>query len=947
MGLQVYKGKNMYENENENLIDDGFGDLQRGIQHVDNIRGTKKLADRLFKMDADTSDINDSKEPSSSEEKNSDEPKDLQGKEPKKATGSTYEDTLTPAKESQNNHEKNLSKDSNDSIDTKNLNSNKLKDTSSVTNNAVKEGAKKTAETTAEAGIKVAAGETAKAAAGTVATVASSKVAIIVGIILAVVLFLVVALGVIYIYTTPGNITKVVESILGFSGEDDGEEDEEKSLWTKILEHVAEVNGLNDLKPTSDENLTATNVPLPVPYEDYDPEREQDVALIEEYKLIAVALSKAYNRSLVDIEEIVSEKGYDATTTMSVLKAKYPNGWQDVYKDVNYGTLISIYYYCLQDDIGLWEENDTSESNGNENEEESVSETEALLAELEEILLDEDNTRYFYHATFQIVENPTGGRPYLDITISPYCLIDMYDLIGVDPDDMYDDIFTYAEMQDVMAKSIDVSSEGTNGEKRGIYYALGMDKPQFPWMYTMGSNDLNNLLAYDNSGDENARILYSLLRLMGYNESGAAGVCGNIYKESYFSTGATGSALGIGMWTGAKKDGLIAYAQQLGLPVTNIYAQALYLIYDLELNPQAYCTNALKNASSLDAATDIFCVYYKHVSNYANTQEWKKNEVENEWNRYLYTSINGRYYLDLGVRRQNAARFYEQFKDLKLLKWPVPSYIKISEDFSDGAYIGNVAVVHNGIDIEAKPGSYVYAACAGYIAETGFDNERGNYVIMTHFGRYVTEYHHLRNISAVPGSFVTENQIIGTVGKTGNATEPHVHFAIKNANGNYISPLSMVSPTDNMDIEINAEGGVVEVAKSLENKIVYQWGGKPTNAGWNDRWDKASGNGLDCSGFVQWAYWTTTGRPHMNLGSTYSIAKTQTRIEYSQLQPGDLGMKFHGGSTENRTNHVGIYAGKNLLGNDIWIHCTGGMKDTVTVDSYSGFTCYYRVTRGD
>lgn len=170
---------------------------------------------------------------------------------------------------------------------------------------------------------------------------------------------------------------------------------------------------------------------------------------------------------------------------------------------------------------------------------------------------------------------------------------------------------------------------------------------------------------------------------------------------------------------------------------------------------------------------------------------------------------------------------------------------------------------------------------------------------------------------------------------------------------------------------------VVDIAETLVGKITYQWGGKAANAGWNESW--SNGGGLDCSGFVQWAYWTATGERIEEIGSTYSISLTQEPISYSELKPGDLGMmepdgtyytdtegnKFYSyeeaavsnellGYTdeeavvETHTNHVGIYAGKDIYGNDIWVHCTGKPKNTVVKEEFPRFQYFYRVeTQGE
>ncbi|NOT36981.1 MAG: M23 family metallopeptidase [Saprospiraceae bacterium] len=54
----------------------------------------------------------------------------------------------------------------------------------------------------------------------------------------------------------------------------------------------------------------------------------------------------------------------------------------------------------------------------------------------------------------------------------------------------------------------------------------------------------------------------------------------------------------------------------------------------------------------------------------------------------------------------------------------------------------------------------------------------GNYVCIKHSGKYYTYYAHLKNnsITVKPGDRVTQNQILGEIGSSGNSTDPHLHF---------------------------------------------------------------------------------------------------------------------------------------------------------------------------
>lgn len=79
----------------------------------------------------------------------------------------------------------------------------------------------------------------------------------------------------------------------------------------------------------------------------------------------------------------------------------------------------------------------------------------------------------------------------------------------------------------------------------------------------------------------------------------------------------------------------------------------------------------------------------------------------------------------------------------------------------------------------------------------------------------------------------------------------------------------------------------VHMVMSLEGAITYKWGGKPQKPGWDDAWN--NGSGLDCSGFVEWSYWTTFNEENPDYYSTLSITHSLEEIPHDQLQPGDLG----------------------------------------------------------
>ena len=90
---------------------------------------------------------------------------------------------------------------------------------------------------------------------------------------------------------------------------------------------------------------------------------------------------------------------------------------------------------------------------------------------------------------------------------------------------------------------------------------------------------------------------------------------------------------------------------------------------------------------------------------------------------------------------------------------------------------------HSGIDILAPAGTPVYAAKSGLAFKAEVPTGYGRYVMIYHPGGYQTFYGHLLEWAINPVQHVNRGDLIGYVGKTGNAAsksiEPHLHFEIR------------------------------------------------------------------------------------------------------------------------------------------------------------------------
>jgi murein DD-endopeptidase MepM/ murein hydrolase activator NlpD len=86
---------------------------------------------------------------------------------------------------------------------------------------------------------------------------------------------------------------------------------------------------------------------------------------------------------------------------------------------------------------------------------------------------------------------------------------------------------------------------------------------------------------------------------------------------------------------------------------------------------------------------------------------------------------------------------------------------------------------HNGLDFVTPTGKNVYATGDGIVtfmqhSRTGYGNE----IVVDHKFGFASRYAHLNSINVTDGEIVKRGQVIGTVGETGRATGPHLHYEV-------------------------------------------------------------------------------------------------------------------------------------------------------------------------
>jgi peptidoglycan hydrolase-like protein with peptidoglycan-binding domain len=97
---------------------------------------------------------------------------------------------------------------------------------------------------------------------------------------------------------------------------------------------------------------------------------------------------------------------------------------------------------------------------------------------------------------------------------------------------------------------------------------------------------------------------------------------------------------------------------------------------------------------------------------------------------------------------------------------------------------------HTGIDYPAAGGTTVVAAGRGCVSSAGRDSGGyGNLVVIDHRAGMTSWYAHLATIAVSPGACVVAGTPVGTVGATGHATGPHLHFELR-LRGAAVDPLT-------------------------------------------------------------------------------------------------------------------------------------------------------------
>ena len=107
--------------------------------------------------------------------------------------------------------------------------------------------------------------------------------------------------------------------------------------------------------------------------------------------------------------------------------------------------------------------------------------------------------------------------------------------------------------------------------------------------------------------------------------------------------------------------------------------------------------------------------------------------------------------------------------------WPVNGNASIARASSEE---------HNGTDFALQEGTEVISVFDGTVEETGYDDSKGNYIVIVDEDGWKVTYEHLQEAPTLAkGDSVKLKDVVGKAGNTGISTGPHLHFGLYDPDG--------------------------------------------------------------------------------------------------------------------------------------------------------------------
>lgn len=146
---------------------------------------------------------------------------------------------------------------------------------------------------------------------------------------------------------------------------------------------------------------------------------------------------------------------------------------------------------------------------------------------------------------------------------------------------------------------------------------------------------------------------------------------------------------------------------------------------------------------------------------------------------------------------EEAAELSRRFSRTTPPRWRIPFLPPVEEyrpaNFGARRVInGDARMPHSGVDIHLPEGTPVRTIADGRVAFAGEQFFGGRSVVVDHGGGVFSIYYHMKEYSVAEGQDVSRGERIGSVGATGRATGPHLHFGVR-VPGGRIDPTRLLA----------------------------------------------------------------------------------------------------------------------------------------------------------
>lgn len=125
---------------------------------------------------------------------------------------------------------------------------------------------------------------------------------------------------------------------------------------------------------------------------------------------------------------------------------------------------------------------------------------------------------------------------------------------------------------------------------------------------------------------------------------------------------------------------------------------------------------------------------------------------------------------------------------------------------------------HKGTDYGAPAGTPIRTVADGVVSFAGRQGGYGNYVVIQHPDKAATAYAHLGRVDVRVGQRVQQGQTIGTVGSTGTATGPNLHFEYL-VRGVRTNPSTITSAPASSTVVVASLPAFKQSAKAMRDQL--------------------------------------------------------------------------------------------------------------------------------